>query len=61
MEHHLIVKHPFGEYCRGDRVSDPAVVATLLATAGEHVVRVHAPQGQEALAGSLPAEDLPAG
>jgi hypothetical protein len=58
MEHHLIVKHPFGDYRRGDLVRDPAEVAALLATAGEHVVRIHAPQSEEA---DAPVEGSPAG
>ena len=61
MTHHLIVKHPFGEYSRGDRVSDPAEVATVSATAGEHVVRIHATPGDEADASPSPVETSPAG
>ncbi len=43
MTFHLIVRHPFGDYQRGDRITDPDDVARLASDAGEHVTRVAAP------------------
>ncbi len=40
MDIHLIVKHPFGDYARGDTITDPETVAVVLAQSAEHVVRV---------------------
>ena len=44
MGYHLIVRHAFGEYSRGDRITDPDTIATLEREMGEHVARVAAPE-----------------
>ena len=43
MDIHLIVRQPFGDYARGDRITEPDEVARLSGECGEHVVRVGAP------------------
>lgn len=44
---HLTVIVPFGDYARGERITDPATVAAILETHPHHVVK-HAPvAGQE--------------
>jgi hypothetical protein len=39
---HLTVKMPFGDYARGDRITDPETVAAVLESHPHHVVK-HAP------------------
>ena len=41
-EKHLTVVKPFGDYARGDRITDPAEVAAVLESHPSHVVP-HAP------------------
>jgi len=45
-ELHLTVVKPFGEYARGERITDPDKVAELLASHPEHVVK-HLPHDRE--------------
>ena len=40
MEFHLIVRFPFGDYQRGDRITDPEEVARLASEGGDNVTRV---------------------
>ena len=42
MDHHLIVRHPFDTYARGDVITDATIVASTLATSSDHVIRVEA-------------------
>ncbi len=44
MSFHLIVRHPFGTYNRGDRITDPDDVARLATDAADHVARVAVPE-----------------
>lgn len=37
--HHLTVIHPFGDYRRGDQITDPAEIAAVLA--GENAAHVN--------------------
>ena len=48
MSFHLIVRHPFGEYNRGDRITDPEDVARLARDAADHVTRVAVLEVEEA-------------
>ena len=48
MTFHLIVRHPFGDHDRGDRITDPEEVARLSDTGSDHVVRVAAPDPPQA-------------
>jgi len=42
---HLIVVQPFADYAKGDRIEDPEIVASILASANSsHVVKVAAPK-----------------
>ena len=45
MEFHLIVRHPFGDYSRGDRITDAETVDRLTHEVGDSVIRVAVPQG----------------
>ncbi len=55
MDHHLIVRHPFGDYARGDTITDAAKVAGTLATAAGHVIRVAVPASPPAAPEVKPA------
>ena len=46
MTFHLIVRHPFGHYERGERITDPDEVARLAEECGEHVIRVAIPEAE---------------
>ena len=54
MSFHLIVRQPFGEYSRGDRITEPDDVARLASEAAEHVARVAAPEPETEEPSSLP-------
>lgn len=41
---HLIVSMDFGDYKRGDRISDPALVTKFLASHPHYVTKVLAPK-----------------
>ena len=43
MTYHLSVTQPFGDYARGDRITDANTVASVLETHPQNVVRVVAP------------------
>jgi hypothetical protein len=46
---HLVVRQPFGDRKRGDKITDPAEVAAVLESENEpHVVRVNAPEPEGA-------------
>jgi hypothetical protein len=46
MNHHLVVVRPFGTYRKGAVISDPATIASVLASPhADHVVRIPAPKG----------------
>ncbi len=40
MAHHLVVREPFGDFRRGDRITDEAEVARYAASHPGHHVRV---------------------
>lgn len=42
MSYHLICVHPFGKYAKGQKVTDAAEVAKLLADRDHHFVKVAA-------------------
>ena len=44
MTQHLIVRHPFGSYGRGDRITDPEEVTRVAQDYSAHVVPVSAPE-----------------
>ncbi len=54
MSFHLIVRQPFGEYSRGDRITEAEEVARLAADAAEHVTRVAIPDGSAQEPASTP-------
>lgn len=33
---HLVVIHPFGDYQRGDRITDPAIIAAVMEGENAH-------------------------
>ena len=43
MDYNLIVKHPFGDYARGDAITDADKIAAALAVGADNVVRIQAP------------------
>ena len=43
MKFYLICVHPFGKYTKGQMITDPAEVATLLNDREHHFVRIAAP------------------
>lgn len=44
MDFHLTVREPFGNYAKGDEITDPAEVARVLASENEpHVLKRAAP------------------
>jgi len=47
MNYHLIVTTPWGDYQRGERITDPAKVQAILAEHHDKVVRVAAPASKE--------------
>ena len=49
MSFHLVVRHPFGDYSRGDRITDPDDVVRLAVDAADHVARVAVPEAEEPL------------
>lgn len=47
---HLVVSQPFGDYAKGDRITDPAAVQKLLLEHPHRVVKINAedaPQPQQ--------------
>ncbi len=46
-EHHLVVRHPFGDYARGDVITDPDTVEKLKAESADHVLKITPPVATE--------------
>jgi hypothetical protein len=44
MTYHLSVTQAFGDYARGDRITDPDTVAAVFESHPQNVVRVVAPE-----------------
>jgi hypothetical protein len=43
VNYHLICVHPFAKYIKGQRITDPALVAQLLEKRAHHFVKIAVP------------------